>query len=501
MDRTSCEKSGLCATGPQAPAMIVTAAFALAMITAASVPAQTLTTLHSFAGQDGSEPQAALLQAIDGNLYGTTASGGANTNSNCSDGCGTVFRIAPGGRFERIYSFCSQTGCVDGSSPFAGLVQGTDGNLYGTTEAGGANNDGTIFRITTAGTLTTLYSFNGTDGEYPFAGVTEGRDGNFYGTTYAGGTGGGCPDVGCGTVFMITTEGTLTTLHNFNGSDGAFPYAPPAQGTDGNFYGTTSQGGGTNSYGTIYKMTPEGALTTLFAFCSSTGCPDGDTPIAGLVEASNGNFYGTTIGGNLDDNVGGVFAITPGGSISTIYTFCSEPDCADGDFPYAGLIQGTDGYLYGSTENGGNPFQYGTLFRITPHGKLTTLYLFCSRAGCIDGIEPLAALVQHTNGKFYGTTLLGGDHNLGTIFSLSVGLGPFVIMEPTSGKSGKPINILGTDLTGATSVTFNGTAGSFMVESGSLIRATVPVGATTGTVKVVTPGGTLSSSVPFHVVQ
>jgi uncharacterized repeat protein (TIGR03803 family) len=253
-------------------------------------------------------------------------------------------------------------------------------------------------------------------------------------------------------------------------------------------------------------------LTTLYSFCSHAGCTDGANPFAGLVQATNGDLYGATGAGGIGASVcapgqltpvggcGTLFKITPSGTLATLYSFCSQGECTDGMYPLAALIQGTDGYLYGTTSGGGANGE-GTIFKITPSGKLTALYSLCSQSGCSDGASPQAALIQATNGDLYGTTMSGGAATYyGTVFSLSIGLGPFVEAQTTSGRVGAAVKILGTDLTGATSVTFNGTAATFTVVSPSLITTTVPTGATTGKVEVVTPGGTLSSNLVFRVL-
>jgi uncharacterized repeat protein (TIGR03803 family) len=475
--------------------------------TAIALPAQTFTTLVSFNNTDGSAPYAGLIQATNGDLYGTTENGGASPGGFG----GTVFKITPGGMLTTLYSFCSQSNCTDGEAPFAGLVQATDGNSYGTTQYGGASGGGTVFKIAPSGTLTTLYSFCGqsgcTDGEFPIAGLVQATDGNFYGTTYFGGAYGG------GTIFNIAPNGTLTTLYSFCSqsgcTDGQNPYAGLVQAIDGNFYGTT-QYGGANVAGTIFKITSGSKLTTLYSFCSQSRCTDGANPDGGLIQATNGNFYGTTTGGGTGsgDLGGTVFKITPSGMLTTLYSFCSQSHCTDGAFPVAGLIQATDGNFYGTTEHGGanGPGSYGdgTIFKITPGNTLTTLYSFCSRSNstnnCTDGRFPAAVLLQDTNGTFYGTTEYEGAHSDGTVFSLSVGLGPFVKTLPAFGEVGATVDILGSDLTGATSVTFNGTAAAFTVLAPSLIAATVPAGATSGEVQVALPSGTLSSNVPFRVL-
>jgi uncharacterized repeat protein (TIGR03803 family) len=334
--------------------------------------------------------------------------------------CSAAVVAWPAPTFFVLYSFAG----MDGAYPWAGLVQATDGNFYGTTNYGGAYSDGTVFKITPAGTFTTLHSFDGTDGANPFAGLVQATDGSFYGTTYYGGA---SPD---GTVFKITPAGTFTTLHSFDSTDGANPHAELVQATDGNFYGTTYYGGA-NSCGTVFKITAGGVLTTLHSF-----------------------------------------------------------DFTDGAYPRARLVQATDGSFYGTTSYGG---VLGSVFKITARGVLTTLHSF---AGQPEGSYPYAGLVQATDGNFYGTTYGNDD---GTVFRLSVGLSPFVETEPTSGKVGAAVIILGTNLTGATSVRFNGTTAKFTVVSSSEIKTTVPAGATTGSVTVVTPSDTLKSNVVFRV--
>jgi uncharacterized repeat protein (TIGR03803 family) len=472
------------------------------------LPAQTFKTIHRFDGTDGSSGPyvgiAGLVQATGGNLYGTTGRGESLL--------GTVFKISPGGGpVKTLYSF---SGFTDGQFPAGGLVQGTQGNFYGTTcggACGASGEHGTIFKITPSGTLTTLYSFcpQGfpcTDGDIPQAGLVQATNGNFYGTTVAGGANAtGClGGDGCGTVFKISPSGTLTTLYSFCSQSGCTDGNSPnglVQATNGNLYGTTNSGGALN-LGTVFRITPSGTLTTLHHFKRT----DGANPAAALVQAADGNFYGTTdVGGAKYE--GTVFEITPSGTLTTLYSFCSQGGtaCTDGDRPEAALVQATDGNFYGTTHGRTFDNESGTVFKITPGGTLTTLYSFCSQGGtaCTDGAIPSAGLVQDTNGMFYGTTSRGGLTNCfdgcGTVFSLSVGLGPFVKTQPASARVGGFVQILGTNLTGATSVSFNGTPAVFRVVLNSWIKTTVPAGATTGTVEVVTPGGTLASNVPFRV--
>jgi uncharacterized repeat protein (TIGR03803 family) len=477
------------------------------VITTHTAQAQTFTTLHSFDSADGSGPNAGLVQATDGNLYGTTENGGTPYDE------GTVFRISPDGKFKTVYNFGA--GDNPGYYPNAGLIQATNGDLYGTTHSGGINFGGTVFRLTLGGKLTTLYEFCShntagsgsagcTDGYQPNAGLVQGTNGDFYGTTSEGGATASEDETGAGTVFKITPKGILTTLYSFcsktDCSDGALPNAGLVQATNGDFYGTTNSGGTPvmdTDYGTVFKITPEGTLTTLHSFSYT----DGGQPDGALIQASDGNLYGTTSEGG-PNLYGTVFKITLTGKLTTLNSFNST----DGATPWAGLVQGTDGNLYGTTLEGGSSANGdGTIFEITTSGStLTSLYSFCLQTDCPDGDFPYAGLVQDTNGNFYGTTSAGGstkgsDCRCGTIFSLSVSLDSFVETQTTSGKVGAAIKILGTDLTGATSVTFNGTAATFTVVSASEITTTVPTGATTGFVVVTTAGGTLTSNKKFTV--
>jgi len=453
--------------------------------------AQTFTTLASFDGTDGATANPALLlaQGVNGNFYGATNFGG--TSNNCSalgNGCGTIFEITPSGTLSSLDSFTRLTYA-------SSLIQATDGNLYGTTEFGGGF--GTVFKISPSGALTTVYSFtDGADGGYPVAGLVQGADGAFYGTTLGGGTSTNCSG-GCGTVFRINASGKLTTLHSFELTDGEGPYGALIQATDGIFYGTTYFGGTStncsNGCGTVFKVNLAGTLTTLHSF----DVTDGAHPFFGndLIQATNGNFYGTTnhggaITSDCPSGCGTVFRITPSGTLTTLHNFAFT----DGGYP-GGLVQATDGNFYGTTQAGSG---LGTIFKMTPSGTLTTLHSF----NLTDGDCPSVGLLQATDGNFYGTTFGGCSTNSsnGTVYSLSVGLGPFVKTLLTSGKVSSAVEILGTNLTGATSVAFNGTTAAFTVVSSSEITTSVPAGATTGTVQVVTPTGTLSSNVIFRVI-
>jgi uncharacterized repeat protein (TIGR03803 family) len=303
-----------------------------------------------------------------------------------------------------------------------------------------------------AQTFTTLAIFDGNNGATPnSAPLMQGADGNFYGMAFHGGLGGGgyggCPDgsgFGCGTAFKIVPQGAFVVINNFctqaNCTDGVNPNGNLILGVDGNVYGTTSRGGNSISCvygcGTFFRITPAGKLTTLYNFCATdTSCIDGASPNV-LIQASDGNFYGTTDSGGFDQRLfcatgvafapgcGTVFKITPSGKLTTLYRFCSLPNCADGQFPLGGVIEAADGNFYGLTTYGGNEScEYtggcGTVFKMSPRGDLTTLYTFCSQANCTDGALPAGALVRASETTFYGTTTTGGANSGGTIFKIT----------------------------------------------------------------------------------
>ena len=309
-------------------------------------------TLHVLNSTDGARPVGQLAVATDGSLYGTASGGGSNN-------MGTIFRITTNGVFTRLYSFGAVTNSqgysLDGSSPYGGLIQGSDGNFYGTTYGGGRTNQGTVFAFATNGTLTLLHEFTGDDGSAdgakPYTGsLVEGAPGVFYGTTSEGGTN---KD---GTIYQITTAGTLTTLFQFASTNGLNPYSSLSLGTDGYLYGTTSSGG-SNNYGLAFRLTTNGALTTLFQFPANG--TNGFYPEGGLALGYNNTLYGTTYTGGAK-SVGTLFQLTTNGSITTLYSFTNG---AGGANPYAGLIRDAAGNLYGATLYGGNQGGYGTVFR------------------------------------------------------------------------------------------------------------------------------------------
>jgi uncharacterized repeat protein (TIGR03803 family) len=474
---------------------------ALAVAMAIASPAQVFTVMKHFSGPNGGGPAAPPVEGLDLNLYGIT-------NYGSGYNFGTVFQLTPGGYLSVLYSFCDLCPTGYGFVTGQGLVLGTDGKLHGTTFAGGNTwQTGTVFTITTKGYLTTLYSFcpgggSCPDGANPEAGLVQGNDGNYYGTTLFGGSAANNE----GTFFRVTPKGTLTTLYNFcAGSsscpDGGNPYGPIVQGTDGNFYGTTQSGGVHGKGGTVFRISPTGTLTTLYSFCASTfsgSCLDGDTPQGGVVEGADGNFYGTTtLGGsptNCTSGCGTVFKLTPQGTLTTLFspTFPSD----QGQLPN-GLIQATDGNFYGTTVLGGYDNQ-GIIFQITPAGTFTMLHSFA--AG--EGTQPQGGLMQKTDGNFYGTAYFGGNGNYGTVFRLSMGFGPFVKILPGAAKVGTLVKIYGKNLKGSTAVTFNGIPSTFVeAYAPTLVYATVPPGATTGPVQVTTlSSGILTSNVAFQVL-
>ena len=473
--------------------LILTTLMLLIAASTTAATAQTYTDLFNFNGTDGANPEhpALLAQGRDGNLYGTTCRGGTG-------GAGVVFKITSSGDQTVLYNF---DGGTDGACPEGGLTLGTDGNFYGTTYQGGANlNSGTIFKITPAGNLTTLYSFcsqsNCTDGSLPYAPPIQGTDGNFYGTT--AGRGEAPP-----TAYKITSSGTFTLLATLPHRAPACDFyncgskAPLLQGTDGNFYGTTETGGAISSRGTAFKITPQGILTIICSF----GGARGYFPSASLIQGSDGNFYGTAKKGTAH-HTGDVFKLTPQGAFTVLHRFSDAPDPKDGAYPVAGLVQATDGNFYGATHFGGNVncrVTYnrgcGVIFQITPAGAYSILYRFDDT----HGASPMSTPVQHTNGKIYGLATNGGASNDGVVYSLDMGLAPFVSLVSTSGKVGQTVEILGQGFTGTTAVAFNGTAATFTVVSDTYLTATVPTGATTGFVTVTTPSGTLTSNTQFRV--
>jgi uncharacterized repeat protein (TIGR03803 family) len=376
----------------------VTSAVAMLNFTSLTSAGVAMETLYTFTTNSiGDYPEGGLMQAGNGSFYGTAYSGG-------SPGNGTVFRMDTNGVVTLVYPFPNGAGGNNppyGANPFAALIQGTNGLLYGTATSGGANGIGTIFRLTTNGTGVEAWSLNSAStGSLPFAGLVQGQDGNFYGTAEMGGAN------GYGTVFKLTPSGVLTALHTFNNADGAYPNPTLVQGGDGNFYGAT-YGGGANSSGTIFKITPAGIFTSLFSFANTNGA----TPLAPLVEDFAGNFYGTTYAGGAY-GAGTVFELSADGVFTTLYSFTGGDD---GNHCSGGLLLASDGNLYGAAQFGG-VYGFGTVFRISLDGTLTTLVQFDG----YQGATAFGTLIQGTDGNLYGITDFGGASDLGVIFRLSI---------------------------------------------------------------------------------
>ena len=362
-----------------------------------SAPAQTFTVLYSFTnGTDGGQPYASLVRDSAGNLYGTTAVGGASN-------FGTVFKLKKTGKEIVLYSF---SGGADGANPWAGLVWGPAGSLYGTTEAGGTSGYGTVFKLSKTGKKTVLYNFTGTgsDGAYPFARLVWDAAGNLYGTTYKGGASGN------GTVFKLAKTGKETVLYSFQGgADGENPYAGVVRDSAGNLYGTTFGAFGVG-YGTVFKLNAARKERVLHAF---TGGTDGGYPYyGGLVRDSAGNLYGTTSYGGAHQYFGTVFKINKAGKQTVLYSFTGQ---ADGGQPNASLIRDAAGNLYGTTIGGGAS-GHGTVFKLDQSGKETVLYSF---TGGTDAAGPNANLLRDAAGNLYGTTIAGGASGGGTVFKLT----------------------------------------------------------------------------------
>ncbi len=476
---------------------VAAVAFCLMMSMAASAQ---LTSIFPFTVSDSNS---VLVQGTDGQLYGTKDIGGL-TNNLCPEfgrnTCGTIFKITTAGFETTVYQFCQKANCADGFFPMGGLVLASDGNFYGTTQRGGTDNLGTVFQLTPGGTLTTIHSFTKSEPGSPAGELVEGTDGLLYGT---GGS-------NFGVIFSITKNGaTLRKLHAFclqtGCADGRGPLGI-VQASDGNFYGTTRFGGDTSSSGTIcggcgvlYRVSASGAFKVMHAF---TGLPDGAFPIGPLVQGTGGALYGTTTEGGGDANsnkqcnvvgCGTTFRLFPiSGTYQQLDRFIMT---INGIFPTGAIIQANDGNFYGTTQIGNGGGGNGNLFQIIPPGHLSLQAIF----DLTTGEGPTTGVVQATDGNVYGTTRSGGKTNQGTVFKFEKGLASFIKSVPTSGTVGADVIILGTDLTGATEVTFNAKSAAFTLVSATEITEIVPVGATTGKIEVTIPSGTLASNVAFRV--
>ena len=458
---------------------------AVALLSAVAASGQTYTKLYTYPIGSGAYsgimiPQV-MSQGRDGNLYSTIQNDGTKN-------VGTVYSMTTAGTLSTVYSFCALTSCTDGSYPWGGATLGFDGNFYGTTQGGGTHAAGTVFKVTPTGTLTTLWNFaNGTDDSAPVYATLQGQDSNTYGVSV------GQYNTQYGAFFKVSASGVFKALRDFGYTNGADPNLP-TQGTGGNFYGT-NQGGGdpTCKCGVIYKATPTGAITVLHAF--KGGSTDGNHPYGILVQGADGNFYGTTYGVRYISG-GTIFKVSPSGAYQQIHAFAGG--ATDGVLPTAGLTLGPDGNFYGTTTAGGKA-NYGTIYKLNPStGAVTVVYSFCSQAGCGDGFGPTTPLVLHTDGKFYGNT--GGNSLGGSVFySFDMGFKPLVDLVTWSAKVGKTVEILGQGFTGTTGVSFDGVPATFNNLSDTYMTATVPAGALTGTVTVTTFTSTMKSNRAFLV--
>lgn len=443
------------------------------VLLAAFVHAQTYSDLFDFVGASGCCPSypGLLAQGRDGNLYGTTQSGGTHTY-------GTVFVMSPSaGTITTLYNF----DITHGQYPQAGLAMGFDGNFYGTTYQGGSTPAGVIFKITPAGALTVLYNFvNTTDGAYPRQPPIPAPDGNLYGIT-----GNGTNYV----VYRLTPSGTFTAV----ATPAGYSYGPLLLGVDGKLYGVTNHGGTFNG-GTVFQLTlgAKPKLKVIYNFNS----PTGSQPTGGLMQASDGKLYGTaSLGGTSSGGV--VFQVTTGGVYKVLRNFVAAPPATDGYGPTAGLVQGSDGFLYGVNSLGGAS-GLGTLFKINTAG---TSFAVLHNFDKLTGSNPTTTPVLHTSGKIYGMTEVGGLFNQGVLYRFDNGLKPFAsIFVIWSGKVGTSVGILGQGFSNATGVKFGSGAGTFVAASDTFMTATVAAGATTATATVLEPGGNLVTPQKFKVI-
>jgi uncharacterized repeat protein (TIGR03803 family) len=445
--------------------LFVFAWFAIALVlgfASSNATAQTYTDLHDFnCNTDGCSARFPnlLAQGRDGNLYGTLPEGGACTS------CGTVFRVTPSGVFTVFYNFDRTTG----AQPYSGLTLGLDGNFYGTTIGGGANGYGTAFRISSTGALTTLHDFSFSEGE-PLVPPILAHDGNYYAVTD------GETQVS-GIAYRISANGVFKAL----GTIPQFAWSPLMHASDGYFYGSL-EGDGVG-YGSIFKMSKMGAMTTIYSFDGTQKCPLGR-----LVQDSKGYLYGTTMG-----NIGTIFKLTTKGVLTVLHDF----DGITGNAPMGGLVLASDGNFYGGTWTGGSQDE-GVLFQLASANNIYTM-LYDAGSGT-GGEWFFSTPVQHTNGTIYGLAYSGGAYGGGVFYSLDVGLPPFVALMTTSGTPGQTVQILGQGFNTASSVMFGSGSANFTVASDTYMTAVVPAQGTQGYVSVTTASSTLTSNKKFKVV-
>lgn len=456
----------------------------------------TLTILHNLTGSDGQFPHGPLVQGRDGNLYGTTSPAGVLPAK--------AFKISPSGLYQTIHSFSASPG-----SPLpnpSALVRGHDGNFYGITTNGNLPG-GSIFKLSPAGTLNVLHRFGSipNDGYSIDNGIlrpvppVQTPDGTIYGTTTSGGHN------GAGIVYKITPSGSYSILHHFalSVNDGSNPSASLIVGNDGQLYGTSTLGGlPSASSGTVFRITTAGVVNVLHGFDAITD--GGHQPQAPLVKGTDGNFYGTTFGRGDLDQQGNVFKIAPSGVYTNLHNHDFFNDVSDGAYPSAGLVQASNGLFYGATSRGGLApgllaNDAGVIFQVTNLGLYDVSHIFDKT---LDGGRPVYGLVQHSNGTLYGTTQLSKTSltppGNGSIFKLDVGARPFVFAQPNSGRAGNITRLFG-DFSGATGVTFNGIPAPISGTDNFFRFATIPAGPATGIIKIKTPTGSINGLVNFLV--
>ncbi len=458
-------------------------------------PAGVITSLHDFNVSDGYSPQGGVTLGLDGNLYGTTAGGGANSG-------GVIYKITPAGVFTDIHDFL---GSASGGFPINSPVQGPDGKLYGTTTAGPTS----VYRITPAGVFSVVASLGGLQCDGP---LVVGVDGRFYGVTTTGGT------HNRGTFFSVTTAGVLTTIYSFNDPTGYQPMGPLVQAADGFFYGTTYSGGSLGA-GVIYKVTPAGVYTVLHNFDTSTRA-NGINPSTGMVQGSDGFLYGVTSGGGATLD-GTIFKIKTDG---TLFAVIHNFDGSHGQTPYSLPLLHTNGKIYGLTYQGGAHGD-GVLYSLANGLKPFVQPVALKGAKVSAAVQLLGQNLSTTTGVTFGTGpgtfTLGANGFMVVHPAAGANTGVISVKEaattlvspqkfkiiptitsfsPTDGAVGTKVVITGISFTGATAVKFaTGKAATFTVNSDTQITATVPVGAVTGVIQVVTPGGAVNSTATFTV--
>jgi len=459
--------------------MTTTRFLPLALVLGSLTPVQAqYKVIYNFgaAGDPSCPSHETISQSPGGNLISTDHSGCTTSTANPAAAYEIGFQ---GANFKILQQFTAQF-----EWPLSGLTLGADQRFHGTTNAGGSRNHGMVFRLSPDGSIVDEHDFEGgADGGFPWAAPIQGADGAFYGTTA------GASSAYAGTVYKIDTTGRYSVLHLFSTTDGRGPISSLVQGADLNFYGTTTSGG-QNGMGTFFRISSTGDFSVLYSFDST----DQGSPVGPLIQASDGNFYGVTPG-NGTTIKGAVLQMTPSGTVTVFYKFTGGANGGqDGFQPSGGLVQATDGNFYGTFLSGGAA-GYGVFYRLTPEGVFTDLHDFRTQSG----IYPQNTVMQHTTGKFYGTAFAGGANNDGVIWEYDAGLAPFVTFLNVYGQVGAQVDILGQYFDSTSTVYFNGVPAQNPKITSTYIEATVPDGATTGPITVTTAKGTLTSNKPFVV--